>query len=152
MNTFFVVIRFDSLLILEYLYQNGVKPTIIANGAKNMHIEVPECRGRMIESINCLPSALSELPKMLGLEELTNRGPFVFSGKQPLTKVFSCVPPGKHQFVLPTCLADTVFIDALIHAFKHPLCTTHRYGCFPEKTKGPRLVNTISTATIHCSY
>jgi hypothetical protein len=55
---------YDSLPILEYLYQNGVKPTIIANGAKNMYIEA-----------------------------------------------------GKHQFVLPTCLADTVFIDALIHAF-----------------------------------
>jgi hypothetical protein len=54
---------YDSLPMLEYLYQNGVKPTIIANGATNMHIEV------------------------------------------------------KHQFVLPTCLADTVFIDALIHAF-----------------------------------
>jgi hypothetical protein len=32
---------YDSLPILGYLYQNGVKPTIIANGAKNMHIEVP---------------------------------------------------------------------------------------------------------------
>jgi hypothetical protein len=62
---------YDSLPILEYLYQNGVKPTIIANGATNMYIEVPGCRVRMIE----------------------------------------------HQFVLPTCLADTVFIDALIHAF-----------------------------------
>ena len=32
---------YDSLPILEYLYQNGMTPTIIANGAKNMHIEVP---------------------------------------------------------------------------------------------------------------
>jgi hypothetical protein len=30
---------YDSLPILGYLYQNGVKPTIIANGAKNMYIE-----------------------------------------------------------------------------------------------------------------
>jgi hypothetical protein len=37
-------------------------PTIIANGAKNMHIEVPGCRVRMIDSINILPSALSDLP------------------------------------------------------------------------------------------
>jgi hypothetical protein len=29
---------YDSLPILEYLYQNGMKPTIIANGAKNMYI------------------------------------------------------------------------------------------------------------------
>jgi hypothetical protein len=48
----------------------GVKPTIIANGAKNMYIEVPGCRVRMVDSINVLPSALSELPKMFGLEEL----------------------------------------------------------------------------------
>jgi hypothetical protein len=34
---------YDSLPILEYLYQNGVKPTSIANGAKNMYIEVPGC-------------------------------------------------------------------------------------------------------------
>jgi hypothetical protein len=42
-------ISYDSLPILEYLYQNGVKPTIIANGAKNMYIEVPGCRVRMID-------------------------------------------------------------------------------------------------------
>ena len=32
---------YDSLPILEHLYQNGVKPTSIANVAKNMYIEVP---------------------------------------------------------------------------------------------------------------
>jgi hypothetical protein len=61
---------YDSLPMLEYLYQNSVKPTITANGAKNMYIEVPGCRVRMIDSINILPSALLELPKMIGLEEL----------------------------------------------------------------------------------
>ena len=61
---------YDSFPILGYLYQNAVKPTIIANGAKNMYIEVPGCRVRMIDSINVLPSALSELPKIFGLEEL----------------------------------------------------------------------------------
>jgi hypothetical protein len=45
---------YDSLPILGYLYQNGVKPTIIANGAKNMYIEVPGSRIRMIDSILCL--------------------------------------------------------------------------------------------------
>ena len=61
---------YDSLPILGYMYQNGVKPTIIANGAKNMYIEVPSYRSRMIDFINFLPSALSELHKMLGLEAL----------------------------------------------------------------------------------
>ena len=37
---------YESLPILEHLYQNGVKSTIIANGATNMHIEVPG--GRVI--------------------------------------------------------------------------------------------------------
>ena len=38
---------YDSFLLLGHLYQNGMKPTIIANGAKNMYIEVPGCRIRM---------------------------------------------------------------------------------------------------------
>ena len=62
--------NYDSFPIVGYLYQNGVKPTSIANGAKNMCIEVPICRIRMIDSINFLHSALSELPKMFGLVEL----------------------------------------------------------------------------------
>ena len=48
-----------------------------------MYIEVPGCRVRMIDSINCLPSALSELPKMFGLEEL-KKGyfPHLFNRKE----------------------------------------------------------------------
>jgi hypothetical protein len=61
---------YDSLPILEYLYQSGVKPTSIAYGDKNMYIEVSICRIRMTDPINVLPSALSELPKMFELEEL----------------------------------------------------------------------------------
>jgi hypothetical protein len=38
---------YDSLPILGYLYQNDVKPTIIANGAKNMYIEVPGLIGSL---------------------------------------------------------------------------------------------------------
>jgi hypothetical protein len=45
---------YDSLPILGYLYQNSVKPTIIANGAKNMYIEIPGCRIRMIGWIHQL--------------------------------------------------------------------------------------------------
>ena len=84
---------YDSLPILRYLYQNGVKPTIIANGAKNMYIEVPGCRIRMIDSINFLPSALSELPKMFGLEEL-KRGyfPHLFNRKENQSVVLNHLP------------------------------------------------------------
>jgi hypothetical protein len=37
---------------------------------KKMFVEVPACSIRMIDSINFLPVALSELPKMFGLKEL----------------------------------------------------------------------------------
>jgi hypothetical protein len=36
---------------------------------------------------------------------------------QIVNKRMGDVRSGKHQFVLSTCLADTFFIDALIHAF-----------------------------------
>ncbi|CAC5384163.1 unnamed protein product [Mytilus coruscus] len=49
---------------------NGILPKIIPSGAKNMSVEVPACNIRMIDSINFLPSALSKLPKMFGLDEL----------------------------------------------------------------------------------
>jgi hypothetical protein len=84
---------YDTLPILEYLYQNHVKPTIIVNGAKNMHIEGPGCRVRTIDSINCLPSPLSELPKMLGLEEL-KKGyfPHLFNRKKNQSVVLDHLP------------------------------------------------------------
>ena len=84
---------YDSLLILGYLYQNCVKPTSIANGTKNMHIEVPGCRIRMIDSINFLPSELSELPKMLGLEELKKgHFPHLFNRKENQSVVLNHLP------------------------------------------------------------
>ena len=70
-----------------------MKPTIIANGAKHMYIEVPGCRVRMIDSINFLPSALSELPKMFGLEEL-KKGyfPHLFNRKENQSVVLNHLP------------------------------------------------------------
>jgi hypothetical protein len=70
-----------------------VKPTLIANGAKNMYIEVPGCRVRMIDSINFLPSALSELPKIFGLEEL-KKGyfPHLFNSKENQSVVLNHIP------------------------------------------------------------
>ena len=59
-----------SIPILQYLYRNGVKPTIIPNDGKHMPIEVPRCKIRMIDSLNVLPTALSKLPKMFGFTEL----------------------------------------------------------------------------------
>ena len=61
---------YDSVPILQYLYKNGGKPTIIPNGGKNMSIEVPRCKIRMIDSLNFLLTALSKIPKMIGFTEL----------------------------------------------------------------------------------
>ena len=58
-----------------------------------MYNEVLGCRVRMIDSINFLPSALSELPKMLGLEEL-KKGyfPHLFNKKENQSVVLNHLP------------------------------------------------------------
>jgi len=61
---------YDSFPILQYLFKNAIIPKIVPCGAKNMSVEVPACNIRMIDSMNFLPSTLSELPKMFGLEEM----------------------------------------------------------------------------------
>ena len=61
---------YDSFPILQYLFKNAIIPKIIPWGANNMSVEVPACNIRMIDSMNFLPSALSELPKIFGLKEM----------------------------------------------------------------------------------
>jgi hypothetical protein len=58
-----------------------------------MYIEVPGCSVRMIDSISFLPSALSELPKMFGLEEL-KKGyfPHLFNRKENQSVVLNYLP------------------------------------------------------------
>lgn len=45
-----------SFPILSYLYQNGIIPKVIPNGAKNMSVEIPACKIRMIDCPKCLVS------------------------------------------------------------------------------------------------
>ena len=61
---------YDSFLILDYLYKNAIIPSIIPNGSKNMSIEVPHYKMKFLDSINFIPTALKNLPKMFGLSEL----------------------------------------------------------------------------------
>ncbi|KAJ8029050.1 putative DNA polymerase [Holothuria leucospilota] len=61
---------FDGYFILQHLYDNGVVPNIITNGAKVMSIEVLRNGIRCIDSINFLPMSLASLPKTFGIEEL----------------------------------------------------------------------------------
>ena len=75
---------YDSYPILQYLYANGVLPKIVPSGAKNMSIEVPACNIRMIDSINFLPTALSNLPKMFSFDNELSKGyfPHLFNRKE----------------------------------------------------------------------
>ena len=61
---------YDSYPILQFCYQNGIKPKIIPNGTKIMSMEIPAFGIRFIDSLNFLPTALANLPKMFGKKEL----------------------------------------------------------------------------------
>ena len=61
---------YDSYPILQYLYQNAIIPSVVANGAKIMSLTVPNCKIKMIDSINFLPMALAKLPEIFGFSEL----------------------------------------------------------------------------------
>ncbi|CAC5375852.1 unnamed protein product [Mytilus coruscus] len=88
---------YDSFPILSYLYKNGILPKIIPSGAKNMSVEVPACNIRMIDSLNFLPSALSKLPKMFGLDEL-QKGyfPHLFNRQENQSVVLEHLPDIKY--------------------------------------------------------
>ncbi len=64
---------YDSYPILQYLYKNGILPSVVPNGAKIMALTVPACKIRMIDSLNFLPMALSKLPAMFGFDESLER-------------------------------------------------------------------------------
>lgn len=71
---------YDSYPILQYLYENAVIPTVVANGAKIMCLT---CKIKLIDSINCMPMALAKLPEMFGFSEL-KKGyfPHLFNRKE----------------------------------------------------------------------
>ncbi|KAJ8048768.1 hypothetical protein HOLleu_01217 [Holothuria leucospilota] len=61
---------FDGYFILQHLYDNGVVPEIITNGAKVMSIKLLRNSMRFIDSVNFLPMPLSNMPKTFGINEL----------------------------------------------------------------------------------
>ncbi|XP_072021137.1 uncharacterized protein [Amphiura filiformis] len=61
---------YDGYFILQYLYDNNVKPDVIMNGAKVMSITVPKSGIVFKDSLNFFPMALSKLPKSFGIQEL----------------------------------------------------------------------------------
>ena len=61
---------YDGYFILQFLYDNAVKPDVIMNGAKIMSIYVPGIGITFKDSLNYVPMALSKLPKAFGIQEL----------------------------------------------------------------------------------
>ena len=61
---------YDSHFILDYLYKNNVKPTLIMNDAKIMEMRVPDVDVRFIDSLKFFPMPQSKLPKTFGMKEL----------------------------------------------------------------------------------
>jgi hypothetical protein len=61
---------YDSYPILQYLYKQGVLPTVVPNGAKAMSLTVPACKIKMLDSLNFLPMALAKLPSIFGFKRI----------------------------------------------------------------------------------
>ena len=61
---------YDGYFILQYLYDNNIKPKVIMNGAKIMSITLPESGIVFKDTLNFFPMALSKLPKSFGVKEL----------------------------------------------------------------------------------
>jgi hypothetical protein len=80
----------SSHMLGRYCLYRRLDPCIL-NTLYVLHIA--GCRVRMIDSINVLPSALSELPKMFGLEEL-KKGyfPHLFNRKENQSVVLNHLP------------------------------------------------------------
>jgi hypothetical protein len=117
---------YDTLPIQGYLYQNGVKPTIIANGAKNMYIEVPECRIRMIDYINFLPSALSDIDKSVQL----------CSVRQTPIRSFHMFDRYCLYRRLDPCILSTLYVLHIDYAYVRKLhtsviCNEYIFRCHP---------------------
>ena len=89
---------YDSYPILKYLYYNGILPKVIPNGAKNMCIEIPACNIRMIDSINFLPTALCNLPKMFDFDDKLAKAsfPHLFNRKENQNVILKNLPDLKY--------------------------------------------------------
>ncbi|XP_072033428.1 uncharacterized protein [Amphiura filiformis] len=61
---------YDGYFILQFLYENAIKPKVIMNGAKIMSITVPGPDIVFKDSLNFFPMPLSKLPKSFGIKEL----------------------------------------------------------------------------------
>ncbi|XP_032227446.2 uncharacterized protein LOC116610891 [Nematostella vectensis] len=67
---------YDSYFILEYLFENGIKPNVIFTGGKVMHLKVDSLNIEMKCTLNFFQMPLSKLPKAFGFDHITQKGVF----------------------------------------------------------------------------
>ncbi|XP_032241520.2 uncharacterized protein LOC116620088 [Nematostella vectensis] len=67
---------YDSYFILEYLFKNGFKPSVIFAGGKVMHLAVPPLKIEMKCTLNFFQMALKALPKAFGFQDVVQKGVF----------------------------------------------------------------------------
>ena len=60
---------YDSMFILQYCINNGLKPDIIPNGTKIMEMKIKKAGIRFIDSYNFISQPLRAFPKTFGLKE-----------------------------------------------------------------------------------
>ncbi|WAQ98918.1 LOW QUALITY PROTEIN: hypothetical protein MAR_023291 [Mya arenaria] len=58
---------YDSYPILQYLHNNSILPDVITTGSKYMSVKVSLCNIRMIDSLNCIPMPLADMPVFLAI-------------------------------------------------------------------------------------
>ncbi|XP_048583931.1 uncharacterized protein LOC116613862 [Nematostella vectensis] len=67
---------YDSYFILEYLFENGIKPSVIFTGGKVMHLAVASLKIDMKCTLNFLQMPLASLPKAFGFQDVAQKGVF----------------------------------------------------------------------------
>ncbi|XP_032240658.2 uncharacterized protein LOC116619717 [Nematostella vectensis] len=65
---------YDSYFILEYLFENGIKPNVIFTGGKVMHLKIDSLKIDMKCTLDFLQMPLSKLPKAFGFDHVTQKG------------------------------------------------------------------------------
>ncbi len=61
---------FDNYLVLEYLVSQSIYPQLILAGSKVIYMHYTALDIKFLCSLNFLPTALKNLPKMFGLSDM----------------------------------------------------------------------------------
>jgi hypothetical protein len=86
---------FDGCFLLQYLAENGLKPTPIFSGQKITSLTISELNIRIIDSLNFLPMSLAQFPEAFGFENQAVKGyfPHFFTRAENFDYVGEMPPP-----------------------------------------------------------